>query len=319
MLGVGFRPGFALCLVVAVAGCALRQPPAPGSNPGPAHQVTDTDVRDGALHNGFITIRVALPPGARSPVPAVVTLLGQEEVLRASGFAAVSFQVHWELLRGPTPPSPPPDSPTWGKWLLAAPSPHTVGEGYFRLIAGDATETIPQVLDWLAGVPEIDMDRIGIAGVSTKGFTALQAAAADRRIVAAAAIAACGDYRGFLEHSPLGLGGREPFVPTPAYEAFLMEQEPIRHPERLVHAAILMLNGDADHAVPIACARKTARVLAHAYARAGVRRRFRFVVVPGGGHNLGTEAQQQALEWFRRWLVGPRAARARHGSRPRQN
>ena len=269
-------------------------------------------MREGALSDGFITTRVVLPSGTAAPMPAVLTLFGEEKSLLALGIAAVTYQVHWELLRGLVPPAPPPDAATrprtWGKWLLAAPSPHTVGEGYFQLISGDATQTIPQVLDWLATVPEVDMGRIGIVGVSTNGFTALQAAAADRRLDAVVAIAACGDYHTFLARSTLGLGGKEPFEPTPAYGAFLVKQEVIHHPGRLVHAAVLMVNGDADVAVPAACARATARALARAYARARVPERFRFVLIPGGGHDLGDAARWYALGWFQRWLVEPREA-----------
>ncbi len=313
-----FRAGLILGLVAALAGCGPRRAPAPGSNPGPAAEAApDPDVREGSLDKGFITIRVALPPAAPGRVPAVLTLFGQEEPIRARGMAAVSFQVHWDMLRGLAPPAPPPASRTWGKWMLAAPSPHTVGQGYFQLITDNATRTIPRVLDWLAGVPEIDPTRIGIAGVSTNGFTALQATAADRRIVAAVVIAACGDYRRFLADSPLGLGGAEPFEPAPDFAAFLRAHEPIRHPERLVHAAVLMLNGDADHAVPIACARATARALSRAYARAGQRGRFRFAVVPGGGHDLGAEARRQGLDWFERWLVRPDRRRWPAGSAAR--
>ena len=155
------------CLVLAMlTGCGPRRTAPPNPSPGGDPPVADPGIREGSLQNGFITVRVALPADTTAPVPAVLTLLGEEESLRARGIAAVSFKEHWELLRDLTPPPAPP-SRSWGKWMLASPSPHTVGQGYFQLIAASATGTIPQVLDWLADVPEIDMRRVGIVGTST--------------------------------------------------------------------------------------------------------------------------------------------------------
>lgn len=310
------RTTWLVVVLTLAAGClpARRSARELAGTPGePAGAAPTGEVREGSLHGGFITIRVLLPPAGPRPAPAVLTLIGQEDALLALGLAVVSFETHWELLQPLVAASrpageaatPSPAQRSWGKWLLASPSPRTVGEGYFRLIKGTAQGTIPQVLDWLGHLPEVDAGHVGIVGTSTNGFTALQATGGDRRIVAAVVLAACGDYRSFVARSPLGLGGEMPFDPTPDYAAFLAAHEPIRHPKRLLHAAVLMVHGDADHAVPISCARDTARVLAAAYRRAGVPERFRYVEVPGGTHDLGGEGRWQAFAWLYRWLRGP--------------
>jgi alpha-beta hydrolase superfamily lysophospholipase len=143
-------------------------------------------------------------------------------------------------------------------------------------------------------------------GFSTNGMLSLVAAAHDPRITLAVAVGACGDWPGFVAQSPLGLGGAEPFDPEPGYAAWLAQNDPINHPGRLVHAAVLMVNGDRDHAIPLACAERTADVLRAAYAAADVPERFRFVVIPGGGHETAGDARWEALGWIQRWLVQDR-------------
>jgi hypothetical protein len=90
----------------------------------------------------------------------------------------------------------------------------------------------------------------------------------------------------------------------PAYARWLDEHDPIRHPERLVHAAVLMVNGKGDKAVPAACAERTAHVLRDAYRRAGAPERFRFELVEGG-HVIEDAARWGALAWFQHWLIHP--------------
>ncbi|HEV7732169.1 MAG TPA: prolyl oligopeptidase family serine peptidase [Candidatus Binatia bacterium] len=301
-------------VVASFAGC-VRPPVVPVPPASPAPQVRET-----ALQNGFLKIRVELPDGVTTPVPAVISLLGEGDALRRLGIAVVTYELQWGQLgpkkaapAGPAPTAPapaavappPPAARTWGKWLLVSPSPDVIGQGYFRLISGNAEVQVPQVLDWLTTLPEIDPTRIGIAGISTNGFKALQATAFDKRLRAAVAIAACGDYHCFLESSSLALNQEEPIDLEPAYEKWLRAREPIRHPKAFVHAAVLMVNGGKDVAVPGACAVETAKVFERAYAAGGVPERFRFVYVEGGGHDLGDEVRYQTLAWLYRWLVAP--------------
>jgi dipeptidyl aminopeptidase/acylaminoacyl peptidase len=169
------------------------------------------------------------------------------------------------------------------------------------MMAVDVDKVMPEVLRYLATLPEVDAARMAIMGSSTKGFAAMRAAA-DRRVAAAVLLAACGDYHDFLHHSSLAMKGA-PLDLDADYDAQLRRLEPIRHPARFTHAAIVMINGTEDLAVPIACARRTARAFARAYARAGVPERFRFVEIEGAGHNdLGARTPVEAGAWLYRWL-----------------
>jgi dienelactone hydrolase len=264
-------------------------------------------VRDVEFSGQWITGQLMIPADPPGPKPVIISPTGNHDVLLGLGIVLVTYRVNWNLLSGfakkpdPEPAAPEPQK-QYGAWLLASPRRETVGQGYLTLIAYDANAAIPKVIDYLEQLPEVDPARIGIAGNSTSGFTALQAVAADRRLRVAAVNVACGDYHTFLHHSSLAMNG-EDLVLDPAYDAWLKEQEPIRHPERLVHAALFMVNGTDDKAIPLACATRTTRVFRAAYRRAGASERFRSVVLAGVGHSAGGTAADQVLAWWYRWLL----------------
>lgn len=288
-----------LCLASTVA---CRQP-APASPPAPP--LPATAVFEATLENGFLTVDVRVPATPAGPKPAVISHLGDPEPILAAGAVLVTYRINWDVLKGFAPREPPRN--TVGAWLLAAPTAKTVGRAWFGLIAASA-ERVPRVIDYLATVPDVDPYRIAIAGSSTSGFVALEATAREPRLAAAVAIAACGDYRDFLHRSSLAMNG-DPLDLDAAYARELAGRQAISHPERLTHAAVLMVNGVADLAVPITCARATARVLEQAYARAGAAERFRLVAVEGAGHSdLAAQARSELLAWLGRW-IGLGAAR----------
>jgi dienelactone hydrolase len=292
--------------VILIALAACRQPtpapPPPAKATPPPTTRADVTVHHFDLQKGFLTVDVLVPTAFPAPRPAVVTLLGEDDAFLDTGLAVVKYTIHWELMPkfGKSPPKN-----TVGKWLLAAPTPATIGEGYFRLMAGNAESTIPQVLDTAVTLPDVDARRIGIAGTSTNGFTALMALGADRRLTTGVVIAACGDFHRFLHESTLAMEGA-PLALDPTYESWLDTKEPIRHAERFVHAALLMVNGDADDVIPYSCARETDRTFRRAYRKAGASRRFRFVVGKGAGHDVADRAHHETMTWLQRWLLGDR-------------
>src|SRR5437016_27036 len=298
ILAIGMRRGWVTGFVLAgwLVACRHVTPP----RPVPAPPAAPED--EVSLEGGFLTVHVAVPSGPGGRKPAVIAPPGDHEALLAAGIVAVSYRVHWEFLRALAPPEPPATENRVGVWLLASPTPKTIGKSYLTFVAYDANEAIPKVLDYLATLPDVDPARTGIGGTSTSGFVALQAIAVDRRLIGAAVVSACGDYHRFLHLSNLAMNGH-PLHLDPAYDAWLRTQEPIRHPESLVHAALLMVNGAEDRAVPLSCAEATARTFRRAYARRRLSRRFRFVVVPGMGHVLDARATDATMAWWRQVLA----------------
>lgn len=306
----------ALCLsaLAAAALAACARPPHPSSDPLAEPVRTRADVVDTLLEGGWIRVTAVIPRSPPSPRPVVLAPIVPDDALLRRGIAVAHYHTNWELLRALRPASPSPTparpSPEVGAWLLAAPRPGIVGRAYFEIITEEAERSIPRVVDFLTGLPAIDPARISIGGSSTSGFRALQAMAADSRISVGVVRAACGDYHLFLRSSNLALnddprwigpGGELPLDPD--YEAEVAAIEPIRRAERYPPRPLLLVTGSVDPAIPPPCSRRTATVLARAYARAGAADRFRFVELEGRGHNLGPESERLALEWWERWLL----------------
>jgi dienelactone hydrolase len=147
-----------------------------------------------------------------------------------------------------------------------------------EVVTATAAE-VPGIVDGLVDRAWAVPGRVGIAGVSLGGFVAYGAALSDRRIAAAACIAA----------SPA-------WGPDP--------RSPHRHPERFFPLALLSITAEADALVPPGPARQLHAALAPLYAAAP--ERLRLVELPGETHWMSTEgwerARDEAEAWFGRFL-----------------
>lgn len=283
-----------LCILVA---CGAPRP-APSNEPASSEYL----VRETRLVNNQVSVQLELPlePGRK---PAVIALAGDTRRLRRDGMVIVKYTVHWQLMRGPDP-TPLPAGKGAGKWVLASPDARHLGERYLREVAATADTYVPAIVDWLQTVPEVDPQRIGMVGASTNGFITLQALAAEPRLRAVVAIAACADYPTFLRDSTMGMSGA-PLTLAPDYAAWLREMTLLSDPSRAVHGALLMINRVADPLIPVACADETARVLRDAYAAAGAADRFEYIRIAEEGHGMGRAETEAAYNWLRRWLTAP--------------
>ena len=287
-----------LVLALGLAACDPPKRPAPALFLPVSSTAVET--RETQLHGDLITVRLHIPPTPERRKATVISTLGDRASLLKQGFLVATYRINWEVLKGSEPPQPRAET-TVGKWVLASPSPEILGRDYLSSLSTTGNELVPEIVDYLVTVPEVDPARIGFAGNSTNGFVALHAVARDRRINTAVVLSACGDYHRFLRYSSMGMKGR-PLDLARSYDRWLRRQQVIEHPARLVHAAVLMVNRDEDPIIPIQCADETARVLERAYRRAGVPERFRYVVLQGEQHGLDRRDTEETLEWLDRWL-----------------
>jgi hypothetical protein len=288
-----------------LAGCGAHVPaPRPAAPPAQPPAERQFSVREAQLENGAIVVHVEIPSKPPGRKPAVLVNLNESTTLLDEGVIAVTYKIDWTRLPGAPPPPAPADKAAGGKWVLAAPSPQLVGEQFLRTIVATATLVVPKVIDYLLTLPDVDPARLAITGASTNGFIALQAISAEPRLSVAVAVAACGDFFRFLRYSSMGMDG-QPLDLDPQYASWLRAQQPIAHPQKLVHTALLMVNRTQDPLIPIACADETARVLAPAYARGGFSQRFRYVrLTDVAGHGLGPREDAENHAWLREWLLG---------------
>lgn len=244
----------------------------------------------------------------------MIGALGEDERLLARGIAVADFRLEWEALGELAGSQPAEAGPNQvGSWMLAAPRPGIVGRAYLNLVAASA-HSVPDVVDWLVSLPEVDPSRIAVAGSSTHGFIALEALRLEPRLSAAVVRAACGDYHAFLRSSALALADDPRWLEAgelrldPDYEAELREREPVRFAGDYPPRPLLLLAGGEDRAIPLACVESTERAFARAYARAGVPGRFQLVVYEHAGHDLAEQSRDRVLDWWERWLRAPPGA-----------
>lgn len=313
-----------LILLVPFAACKSAVRPDPEAFPPPLPSGapvggTQGDPITARLANGWIEVSLSLPRAGDGPFPVVISPIVADDRLLDRGFAVAHFHTNWESLRSLASPAkataPPPatvdaaPTETVGKWILAAPRPGIVGRAYFDIITMDAESSIPRVVDWLATRPEVDASRIAITGSSTSGFVALQAMAAEPRIALGVVRVACGDYLTFLKSSALALNDDPRWLPggklvlDPDYAVEIATREPIRHADRYPPRPLLLLAGERDRAIPIACVENTVRRFDKAYRAVGAGDRFRFVSFAQGGHDLAEDANAEIVPWLQRWLA----------------
>lgn len=322
-----------LILLASGFGCKspVRQRSVPPPLPaGPSADGAQAGTIETQLQGGWIDASLTVPRTGSAPFPVVISPIVPDEDLLANGFAVARFHTNWQALAAfakrapaasPTPGSraeaPEPTPEAVGKWLLTAPRPGIVGRGYFDLITTDAEASLPALVDWLVSRPEVDARRIALTGSSTSGFTALQGMAAEPRIAVGVVRVACGDYLTFLKSSSLALDDDPRWLPggklvlDPDYAVEIAAREPIRHADRYPPRPLLLMAGERDRAIPLACVENTVIRFRAAYAAAGVPERFEFVAAPDEGHNLSADMNAEILPWLERWLGSDVSAAAR--------
>ena len=130
-----------------------------------------------------------------------------------------------------------------------------------------AVADVRRTVDLLASRPEVDPDRIGIAGISLGGLIAARAAAEEPRLSRAAFILAGGDLPEIIStaHETRGLSSFIKSLPKAeraSIETAIKDADPLTHARKLhkrgTSGNILMINAASDEVIPPQCTKKLA-------------------------------------------------------------
>src|SRR5262245_20968024 len=199
---------------------------------------------------------------------------------------------------------------------------YRTGEGHPYLY--DTVWDVMRLVDYLSTRADVDPNRIGLVGNSKGGTEAYLAAAADERIAVVVPLIGVQSFGWSLRH-PSGWEART-WTRRGATEAAAAESnEPVNAafvrkfygriapglvdkfdgPAMLPLIAprpLLVVNGDSDPRSPLGGVREAVASAERAYAAAGAREKFSFLLQADAAHEVTPEAHSNVRQWFVRWL-----------------
>lgn len=245
------------------------------------------------LQNNTIPVEYYLPVGIQPGDPQrpaviclhildgsleLVRMLGS--VLASRGVAALVFPLPYYGERG---------SPLGPRDILRNPE-------RFVGVLNQTFLEVRRATDFLASRPEIDRDRIGIAGISLGGIVAASAAEREPRLYRAVLILSGGDLLKVVDTAAEAQPLREFFskLSDPERQRIMeifREADPLAQAESLKERAlagrVLMINAEEDEVIPRECTQRLAEAL-------GISDRI--VWLKGLGHYTAIAALPQILE-----------------------
>lgn len=154
-----------------------------------------------------------------------------------------------------------------------------------------------KALDYLCSRPDVDPGRVGCGGLSGGGLRTVYLAGTDDRIACACCVGMMTTWRDYLLNK----------AHTHTWMVYIPGLPPdLDYPEVLglrVPRPTLVQFDEEDSLFTTAEMRRSDRILAEVFARAGAAGRYRGTFYPGP-HKFDLEMQAEAFDWFDRWLAG---------------
>jgi dienelactone hydrolase len=188
----------------------------------------------------------------------------------------------------------------------------------------DTVWDVMRLIDFLETRGDVDGKRVGLMGISKGGMETYLAAAADPRIAAAVPVIGVQSFRWALDHdawqSRVGTfqsaidraasDDRVKGVDAAFVRRFYDRVVPGIYGEfdapamlpLIAPRPLLIINGDSDPRTPLPGVRESAEAAEKAYRAANAAERFQLTLQPNTGHAFTEPAEQQALDWFVKWL-----------------
>jgi len=175
---------------------------------------------------------------------------------------------------------------------LVARSLFTAGVTWMGVTHGDDRRS----LDFLAGLPEVDADRLACVGLSVGGYRSLFLAAMDERIKVAVDVGWMTRLAPCIRKHIHNTVGFTTLIPGLYAAMDLPDVATLIAPR-----AFLCINGTDDWLFPPEAVSQAHHDIAQAFTKAGSPDRFRSILYPGP-HEFSAEMQTQAWPWLRHWL-----------------
>ncbi len=187
----------------------------------------------------------------------------------------------------------------------------------------DTAWDVMRLLDYLTTRDDIDPARIGLTGFSKGGIETYLSAAIDPRIAVAVPCIGVQSFRWALDHDSWQsrVETIQPAIDAAAREAGVaVDAQFVRQfydrvapgiygqfdgPVMLTLIAprpLLSINGDSDARTPVPGLRLCEAAAQAAYTQANASDRFLLRLQEHTGHKVTPAAQQEAIEWFEKWL-----------------
>ena len=177
-------------------------------------------------------------------------------------------------------------------------------EALLNLIQQTAQE-VNQVIAHYEGDARVDVQRVGLSGISMGGVITYQYLSQEnKRIRAAVPMIATPDFTSLIHgqnsgeiYTMLGLESQT-LVNAPMLE-MIQQLQPARRMSQMISVPLLMLNGVNDPLIDLEGVRNFYRHIQPLYANP---EEVRLIEYPGVGHYTPYEMQIEALHWFQRFL-----------------
>jgi dienelactone hydrolase len=211
---------------------------------------------------------------------------------------------------------------------LEAAMQETLRTGRGRPWLVDTVYDLLRTLDYVQSRPDVDPERIGMAGISEGGFETWMAAAADPRIKVAVPVVGVTRFRDLMPNITLAAGHARIKLLRPVLDAYAKQTGAAQVDEALVQKAwdrllpgfrerfdadrivpliaprpLLILVHEKDELIPLAGAEAVHAAARERYRALKAEDRLQFRIAPGLSHAGQDMLEVQALfEWFDRWL-----------------
>jgi dienelactone hydrolase len=162
---------------------------------------------------------------------------------------------------------------------------------------------VSRIIDHLGELPGTDASRVGVAGSSMGGGTALVAAARDARVSAVVALIAAADGWWDVTKTPPGPAQdalRADY--SPRLRQLVDSLDPLGHVAAFCPRPVLLLSAGLDRFIDPRSVEEFARRLKDAYGQRG--ERVAFFLEPQAGHEVTDLMWARTVAWFQRHLQG---------------